>query len=59
MVVYDFISELTNHLALFVSYVTMAIDAVGLYVPAFFGPEIGALVFTAASVALVMVVVGR
>lgn len=54
-----FFANLSQHLNTLVQYVLQAIDAVGIYVPAFFGPEIGALFATAASVALILVVVGR
>lgn len=54
-----FFSDLSQHLNTLVSYVIQSMDAVSFYVPAFFGSEIGALFAVVASIALVMVVVGR
>lgn len=54
-----FFADISAHLHTLVELVLQAIVAVETYVPAFFGPEIGSLIATAASVALIMVVVGR
>ena len=54
-----FFSNIGAHLSTLVQYVMQAVNAVQVYVPAFLGPEIGALFVAAASVALIMVVVGR
>lgn len=54
-----FFANLSAHLSTLVGYVTQAIDSLAVYIPSFFGPEIGALVVAAAGVALVLTVTGR